>query len=151
MLSFFRRTIYFNRFLRILVLSVLLFSTAGIHFVHHFFHHCPYTHYRHGSYFEKPAECIPSLSLIYEKYIEPCADQNCFICSFLKQFRIYKIHSHVFLSLFFLLIFRFLFEPVIFKQNKFLLALPRLPPYLFSDLRIYFLNRYLLKTFSRRL
>jgi hypothetical protein len=32
-----------------------------------------------------------------------------------------------------LLIFLFLFEPVILKQNKFLLSLPRLPPYLFSE------------------
>ena len=133
MLSFFHRTIYFNRFLRILVLSALLFSTAGIHFVHHFFHHYPCTHHRHGSRFEKPDEYIPSLSLIHEKHIEPGADRNCFICSFLKQFRIYKINSYVFSSLFFLLIFLFLFEPVILKQNKFLLALPRSPPYLFSE------------------
>jgi hypothetical protein len=133
MLSFFHRTIYFNRFLRILVLSALLFSTAGIHFVHHLFHHYPCTHYSHGSHFEKSDEYIPTLSLIHEKHVEFIADQNCFICSFLKHFRTYKINPHVFSSPLFLLIFRFMFEPVILKQNKFLLVLPRLPPYLFSE------------------
>jgi len=125
MLSYHRAT-YFIRSVSIIALSVLLFSTVGIHFVHPFFHH----HY----YCKSLTDSKQSSSLIHKKHVEYQANRHCPICSFLKHFHIYKINPFTFLSLLALLsIFRFLFESVILKQTKFLLIPPRSPPCLFPE------------------
>ena len=126
MLSYYRTT-YF-RFTSIITLSVLLFSTVGIHFVHSFFHH-----HHHNctqcSHYKSLADSKQCSSLIHKKHVEYQVNQNCLICSFLKHFHIYKINPFTFLSLLALLsIFRFLFESVILKQTRFLLIPPRSPP-----------------------
>jgi len=127
MLSYHRAT-YFIRSVSIIALSVLLFSTVGIHFVHPFFHR--HHHYcAQCSHCKSLADSKQSSSLIHKKHVEYQADRNCLICSFLKHFHICKINPFTFLSLLALLsIFRFLFESVLLKQTRFLLIPPRSPP-----------------------
>jgi len=121
------RATYFIRSVSIIALSVLLFSTAGIHFIHPFFHrHCERSsHQKAGSKQSPP--------FVHNKHVEYKADRNCPICSFLKQFHIYKTKLCAFLPLLTSLpIFRFSFESVILKQIDYLLIPPRSPPCLFQ-------------------
>ena len=119
---------YFIRSVSIIALSVLLFSTAGIHFIHPFFHrHC-----EQSSHCKTLAGSKQSPPFVHNKHIEYKADRNCPICSFLKHFHIYKIKLCAFLPLLTSLpIFRFLFESVILEQIDYLLIPPRSPPCLF--------------------
>jgi len=119
----------FIRFISIIALSALLFSTTGIHFIHPFFHH----HCERSSHSKALAGPKQSPPFVHNKPVEYKADRNCPICSFLKHFHIYKIKLCAFLPLLALLpIFGFLFESVILKQIDYLLIPPRSPPCLFQ-------------------
>ncbi len=124
------RPIYFIRSITIIALSALLFSTAGIHFIHPFFHN----HCKQCSHCKGPAGSKQSPPFIYNKQIECRANQNCPICSFLKHFIIYKTNSFTFSSLLALMpTVKFLFNPVLLKQIDYLLIPPRSPPCLFQE------------------
>ncbi len=120
---------YFIRSVSIIALSALLFSTAGIHFIHPYFHrHC-----EPSSHCKALASSKQSSLFAHDKHVEYKADRNCPICSFLKHFHICKIKLCSFLPLLALLpIFRFLFESNILKQINYLLIPPRSPPCLFQ-------------------
>ena len=122
------KTTYFIRLITIIALSALLFSTAGIHFIHPYFHrHCELS-----SHCKALANSKQSSLFAYNKHVEYKADRNCPICSFLKHFHICKTKFCSFLPLLALLpIFRFLFESNILKQIDYLLIPPRSPPCLF--------------------
>ncbi len=123
------RATYFIRSVSIIALSVLLFSTAGIHFIHPFFHRHP----EQSSHCKALAGSKQSPPFVHNKHVEYKADRNCPICSFLKQFHIYKTKLCAFLPLSTSLpIFRFLFESVILEQIDYLLIPPRSPPCLFQ-------------------
>ena len=123
------RATYFIRSVSIIALSVLLFSTAGIHFIHPFFHR----HREQSSHCKALAGSKQSPPFVHNKHVEYKADRNCPICSFLKQFHIYKTKLCAFLPLLTSLpIFRFLFESVILEQIDYLLIPPRSPPCLFQ-------------------
>jgi len=127
------RATSFIRSVSIITLSVLLFSTAGIHFIHPFFHrHCePFSHCK------ALAGSKQSPLFAHNKNVEYKANRNCPICFFLKHFHIYKTKSCAFLPLLTLLpIFRFLFESVILKQIDYLLIPPRSPPCLFQRYKL---------------
>ena len=119
------RATYFIRSVSIIALSVLLFSTTGIHFIHPFFHrHCEQSSHCTAFAGSKQSPTI--------KHVEYKVDRNCPICSFLKHFHICKTKLCSFLSIFkFLPIFKFLFEFYILKQINYLLIPPRSPPCLF--------------------
>ena len=120
---------YFIRSVSIIALSALLFSTAGIHFIHPYFHrHC-----EPSSHCKALAGPKQSSLFAHNKQVEYKAVRNCPICSFLKHFHICKIKLCSFLPLSALLpIFRFLFESDILKQIDYLLIPPRSPPCLFQ-------------------
>ena len=123
------KAVYFIRSVSIIALSALLFSSAGIHLIHPYFHH----HCEPSSHGKAPlAGSKQSSFFAYNKHIEYKADRNCPICSFLKHFHICKTKFCSFLPLLALLpIFRFLFESNILKQIDYLLIPPRSPPCLF--------------------
>ena len=123
------RSTYFIKSVSIIALSALLFSAAGLHFIHPFFHrHC-----EQSSHCKALAGFKQSPPFVHNKHVEYKVDRNCPICSFLKHFHIYKIKLCAFLPLLALLpIFRFFFESVIFKQIDYLLIPPRSPPCLFQ-------------------
>ena len=120
---------YFIRSVSIIALSVFLFSTAGIHFIHPFFHR----HHEQSLHCKALAGFKQSPLFVHNKHVKYKADRNCPICSFLKHFHICKTKFCAFPPLLTLLpIFRFLFESVILKQINYLLIPPRSPPCLFQ-------------------
>ena len=124
---------YFIRSVSIIALSVFLLSTAGIHFIHPFFHR----HYEQSLHCKVLVGSIQSPPFVHNKHVEYKADRNCPICSFLKDFHICKTKLCLFLPLLaLLLIFGFLFEPVILKQIDYLLIPPRSPPCLFQNRKL---------------
>jgi len=123
------RETYLIRSVVIIALSALVFFTAGIYFIHPFFH----SHCEKSCHSKTLAASKQFPSFFHNKHAEYKADHNCPICSFLKHFHIYKTKFSAFLPLLTLLpIFRFLFESLILKQIDYLLIPPRSPPCLFQ-------------------